>query len=165
MGAICENIHEHIASFPVQEVRYVNRNIKFLKAELTIKIMHSLFCQNNQDIDVSYGFYLKYFKEKFGYAFGRPQKDICATCEKLGQRLKSNFLNDNARHVAAAELLVYKDKSKKFYIKLQEISEMCKNQMMLPVSVLISLYVESPSTSHTFQEVLNCGFMFSVFII
>lgn len=103
-GVIVEKVHEHIMSFPVKEARYANRNIKYLNAELTVKIMHSLFCAKYKEINVTYGFYLKYFNENFGYAFGRPQKDVCATCEELGIKLKSNFLNDNAKRVAAAEL-------------------------------------------------------------
>lgn len=47
-GAVIEKIHEHIKSFPVKEARNANRNIKYLNAELTVKIMHSLFVRNIQ---------------------------------------------------------------------------------------------------------------------
>lgn len=127
-GEVIEKIHEHINSFPVKEARYANRNIKYLNAELTVKIMHSLFRSKYQDIKVTYGFYLNYFKENFGYAFGRPQKDVCATCEELGLKLKSNVLNDNAKRAVAAELIIHKNRSKKFYKKLNELKEECASR-------------------------------------
>lgn len=117
-GSICEKIHEHINTFPVKQTHYSNRHIKYLNAELNIKIMHDMFCQKYQDIKVTYGFYLQYYKEHFGYAFGRPQKDVCATCEELGQKIKSNFLNDNAKRAAAAESCWFINKDpKSFTIK------------------------------------------------
>lgn len=67
--------HEYIAFLPVQETCFANCNTKkFLKAELTVKIMYSLLCQNYQDTDVSYRFYLKYFKENFGHVFRDLEK-------------------------------------------------------------------------------------------
>lgn len=68
-GAIIEKVHEHITSFPVKEARYANRNIKYLNAELTVKIMHSLFCTKYQDIKVNLWFLFKIFQRKLWLCF------------------------------------------------------------------------------------------------
>lgn len=64
--------------------------------------MHTLFIQKHPDLItvVKYDYYKKYF----GYKFGRPQVDVCSTCEDLNVKTKSNTLNDNAKRVAIAEL-------------------------------------------------------------
>lgn len=41
----------------------------------------------------------------------------------LNVRLKSSFLNDNAKKVTATELMLHKRRSKKFYHKLREANE------------------------------------------
>lgn len=68
-GFVCQKIHEHIESFPVKETHYANRNIKYLSADLNVKIMHSLFKEKHCDIQVHYDFYLKVFSQTFYLPF------------------------------------------------------------------------------------------------
>ncbi|KAG8241322.1 pre-mRNA-processing factor 17 [Homalodisca vitripennis] len=76
----------------------------------------------------------KFFEEKrvyqvrdnFGYRFGRPQVDVCSTCEELQTKIKSKTLNNNAKRTAAAEFVVHKRRANKFFSKLQEIKELSK---------------------------------------
>lgn len=75
---------------------------------------------------MKYEFYLKYFRENFNYRFGRPQVDVCSTCENLGIKIKSTQLNNNAKRVAVAELIVHKRRAKNFYSKLAEVKEVCQ---------------------------------------
>lgn len=75
---------------------------------------------------MKYEFYLKYFRENFNYRFGRPQVDVCSTCENLGIKIKSTQLNNNAKRVAVAELIVHKRRAKKIYSKLAEVKEVCQ---------------------------------------
>uniref|UniRef100_A0A1B6L2H9 DUF7869 domain-containing protein n=3 Tax=Cicadellinae TaxID=33370 RepID=A0A1B6L2H9_9HEMI len=78
---------------------------------------------------VSLSFFWQYYHDNFNYPFGRPQVDVCSTCEELNIKIKSPNLNDVAKRVAVAELLVHKAKSKKFYSALQhEQSEEGKNE-------------------------------------
>ncbi|KAE9522462.1 hypothetical protein AGLY_017123 [Aphis glycines] len=53
--------------------------------------------------------------------FGRPQVDVCT-------KIKSPTLNHVAKRVAVAELVVHKNRAKKFYNKFNEVSEICKNR-------------------------------------
>ena len=91
--------------------------------------MHSLFLKKYPELGnkVKYEYYLKYFKENFQLRFGRPQVDVCSLCEELGTKLRNPNLNDNAKRVVAAELMVHKRRAKKFYNKLQEVQKLCKD--------------------------------------
>ena len=124
-GDVCFQIKEHIESFDVKEVHYSNNVLKkYLPATLDVKQMHEMFMEKYPDSKVKYSFYLKYFHENFTYTFGRPQVDVCSACEELGQKIKNTTLNDNAKRVAAAELLVHKNRAKKFYKKLAHIKQL-----------------------------------------
>lgn len=115
--AINCKIHEHISSFPTKQAHYTSTPIIYLEAHLTIKKMHELFIVNNQNLVgvVKYEYYLKYFNDNFGYRFGRPQVDVCSICEELNTKIKSSSLNEVAKRVAVAELLVHKRRAKKFF--------------------------------------------------
>ena len=56
-----------------------------MSAELTIKTMYELFCKKHPNLanKTKYDFYRKYFHENYDYRFGRPQIDVCNTCEEL----------------------------------------------------------------------------------
>lgn len=56
-----------------------------------------------------------YYKENYDFRFGRPQVDVCSTCEDLGTKFKSTALNDNEKRTAVAELMVHKRRACKFY--------------------------------------------------
>lgn len=92
--------------------------------------MNQLFVKKYPEFDnvVKYEFYLKFFKENFTLRFGRPQVDVCGECERLSTKLKDQNLNDNAKGVAAAELVVHKRRANKFYTKLKEITTLCKER-------------------------------------
>lgn len=74
---------------------------------------------------VKYEYFLKYFKQNYNFRFGRPQVDVCFLCENLSVKLKDTNLNDNAKRVAAAELIVHKRRAKKFYTQMQKVQELC----------------------------------------
>lgn len=55
--------------------------------------------------------------------------DVCCTCKTLNLIIKNPNLNDDAKKVAAAELIVPKRKIKKFYNELKvEIEDKSTNQ-------------------------------------
>jgi hypothetical protein len=89
--------------------------------------MHELFQEKYPSANVSYKKYLKFFKENFSLAFGRPHTDMCCICKQLSQKLKSPHLNDNAKRVAAAELMVHRRRSKNFYTAMKNVKEKCNN--------------------------------------
>lgn len=121
-------ICSHINSFPKKETHYGSKPLSYLDCQLTVKKMHEMFVLENVDLGaiVKYEYYLKIFNEKIGYRFGRPQVDVCSTCEELGTKLKSQTLNENAKRVAAAELVVHKRRASKFYKKMEAVKELCK---------------------------------------
>lgn len=131
-------IHEHISSFPTKTTHYGSKPICYLDARLTVQAMYGLFIKKYPDLQgkVKYEFYLKYFNQNFSLRFGRSQVDVCSTCEALGVKLSDPHLNDNAKRVADAELLVHKRRAKKcricrsFSLKilklLQSLSTTCK---------------------------------------
>lgn len=122
-----QKIKEHIQTFPVKVSHYSSKTIRYLDASLNVKTMHSLFVEKYPELEnlVKYEFYLKFFNENFNLKFGRPQVDVCSECERHGTRLKDVNLNDNAKRVVAAELMVHKRRAKKFYNKIAEVQTLC----------------------------------------
>lgn len=126
---ICSLIDEHIKEFPVKETHYSNKNMKYLSADLNIKTLYELFCEKHPDLlaKVKYDFFRNYFNQNHNLRFGRPQIDVCSTCEELTAKIKSPHLNENAKRAAVAEKVVHLSRAKKFYKKQQEVKELCSN--------------------------------------
>lgn len=124
---IITKIQQHIESFPYKISHYSSKEVHYLDSALNVKIMYNLFGKLHPNLKntVKYEFYLKFFKENFALKFGRPQVDVCSQCEELGTKLKDQNLNDNAKRVAAAELMIHKRRANKFYSKLKEITALC----------------------------------------
>ncbi|KAF2880323.1 hypothetical protein ILUMI_25851 [Ignelater luminosus] len=122
------SVMEHISLFPIKQKRYGTREHNYLNAELNVKIMYSLFLEKHPESKVKYEYYKKVFRENFNLSFGRLQVDVCNDCETLSLKLKNKFLNNTAKRVAAAGLLVYKRRSKKFYNALKASKELCRTQ-------------------------------------
>lgn len=121
-------IKEHIESFPCKISHYSSgKEVKYLDGKLNVKSMYDLFIKKWPTLNkkVKYEYYLKYFNENYSLRFGRPQVDVCSECERLGSKLKDPNLNDIAKRVHAAELLVHKRRAKKFYTQMQAVTKMC----------------------------------------
>ncbi|XP_069690272.1 uncharacterized protein [Periplaneta americana] len=127
-GEILHLIQEHIESFPTKETHYCGKGEKYLDARLNVKLMYDLFITKHPDSGVKYKFYLQYFHENFSLRFGRPQVDVCSKCEELGVKIKSSNLCDSLKRVAVVEMMVHKRRSKKFYNKIKEVEEICKER-------------------------------------
>lgn len=129
------SVMEHIESFPVKESHYATSDYQYLNAELNVRRMYAMFLQKNPETIIKYEYYNKIFKENFKLSFGRPQIDICNECESLSIKLKNKALNDTAKRCAAAELMVHKRRSKKFYNALKTSTNLCKeNSNILAIS-------------------------------
>lgn len=122
-------IREHIESYPKKLSHYASKTLTYLDAALTVKKMYEMFLQKNPDLQnkIKYEFFLKYYKENYNYKFGRPQVDVCSTCEDLTVKMRSP-LNNNAKLAAAAEMLVHKRRAKKFYNKMKSVPALCKDR-------------------------------------
>nr|CAI5844493.1 unnamed protein product [Callosobruchus analis] len=66
-------------------------------------------------ISEMYELYLKYLNENYSLTFGRCQVNVCSECERLNAKIKDNSLNDTAKRVTIAKLIVHKRRAKKFY--------------------------------------------------
>lgn len=124
-GNVCVRIQQHIEKFDVKETHYGGKPKKYLDARLDVAKMHAMFILDNPDLKnkVKYSFYNKYYKENFAYCFGRPQVDVCSTCERLSAKLKDKGLSDNAKRNVAAEKMVHSRRAKKFYKAMDEASK------------------------------------------
>lgn len=87
---------------------------KYLDTKLNVKTMHTMFIDKYPKLKgkIKYQYYWEYFKNNFSLSFGVPVKDACSKCEELNTKIMSRDLNDVAKRVAAAELLVHKNRSK-----------------------------------------------------
>lgn len=123
-------VDEHIRSFPLKQSHYSSKEIQYLDADLNLKIMHDLFRNKYTEHanTIKYDFYRKYFNDNHGYKFGRPQVDVCSTCEELEAKIKSTTLNENAKRVAVAEKIVHLRRAKKFYQKQKDVLALCKDR-------------------------------------
>nr|CAI5857087.1 unnamed protein product [Callosobruchus analis]CAI5867925.1 unnamed protein product [Callosobruchus analis] len=124
-------VNEHISTFPTKQTHYSTREYNYLDADLHIKIMHSLFLQMHPQYKITYEYYNKIFRQNFNLSFGRPQVDVCNECETISLKLRNKALNDTAKRVATAELLVHKRRAKKFYNTLKSSQETCHSRMSL----------------------------------
>ncbi|XP_039275957.1 uncharacterized protein LOC111056390 [Nilaparvata lugens] len=122
-----EKIRSHIQSFPTKLSHYAGRATEYLDARLSIKTMYDLLVAKHPGI-CSPAYFYEFFHENFNLRFGRPQIDTCSTCEELSIKLKNPHLNDAAKRVATAELMVHKRRAKKFYNKIQEEAMNPKNE-------------------------------------
>ena len=109
----------HIESYPVKQSKYAGKTINYLDARPNVKILYSMFKEKHPEAKCSYKYFLSYFKDNFTLRFGQPQIDSCCTCEELNLKLRNPHLSDAAKRNAAAELMLHKRRSKKFYNKLQ----------------------------------------------
>ncbi|KAF2895702.1 hypothetical protein ILUMI_10482 [Ignelater luminosus] len=121
-------VENHIKSFPVHEAHYTSHEYRYLSANLNVKIMWQLFSSTCGNKMVTYGFYLKIFKENFNLKFGQPQVDTCCVCEQLNVKIKSPTLNDGAKRAVVAELMVHKRRAKKFFKKIESVSNVCRER-------------------------------------
>lgn len=143
-------LREHIESFPTKLDHYTGKERRYVSANLNLKIMHDMFVRKEKDFltttlgsekRLSYKIFWSYFKENFpGIGFSQPVKDACVTCGELNLKIKSTFLNENAKRVAVAELLVHKHMAKKCYTILREITEKCvREPTKSPLKWLVSV--------------------------
>lgn len=140
-------IHEHVHSFPVKTSHYSGKEIKFLPANLNVKMMHSLFTKKHLDTKVSYTSYWNHFKDHFDLRFGQPQVDCCCQCEELKIKIKSPHLGEAAKRAAVAELAIHIRRSKKFYtaLKQEELdAKENKNTNILAISMDFMMNLSLP---------------------
>lgn len=114
-----KKLDSHIESFPKKVSHYSSTPVTYLEAGLTCKQMHDMLIEKHPELQdvIKYEYFLNYYKENCGYRFGRPQVDVCSSCEDLNAKIKSTSLNDNDKRTAAAELIVHKRRAYKFYKK------------------------------------------------
>lgn len=131
-GEYLQKIHDFIEALPIKEVHYSNDiRKKYLSSSLNCKLLHEMFLTKNADIAadvIKYNFFNIYFRQNFNISFGRPQVDVCSECERLSIRIKNRDLNDNDKRVATDELLIHKRRAKKYFLKTQEITKLCKER-------------------------------------
>jgi hypothetical protein len=126
-GETSQLIRNHIESFPVKEAHCSSRVLKYLDARLDVRQMHELFQEKHPSANVSYKCYLKFFKENFSLAFGKPHIDTRSACDQLGQKLESHHLNDNAKRAVAGKLMEHRRRSKKFCTAMKNVKGKCSN--------------------------------------
>lgn len=121
-GDICQKIHEFIDSIPKKATHYTNKPKFYLSSELNLKILLEMF-NKKYSLGLKYDFFRRYYKENFNFSFGRPQVDVCITCESLSNKIKDSTLCDSSKRAAVAEKLVHARRAKKFYDKLKDLTQ------------------------------------------
>lgn len=127
-GDICLTIHDFIKSIPVHEVHYSNTKKYYFSSNLNMKILHNMFITKNPQSGVKYDFFVRYIHENFNIGFGQPQVDVCGYCEERKTKLRNPALCDAVKSVAAGELNIHNRRAKKFYHKMQEVQQLCKER-------------------------------------
>ncbi|KAK4882154.1 hypothetical protein RN001_005473 [Aquatica leii] len=111
---IVQQVSDHIRSFPHRVFHYSRKKSErcYLSADLSIKLMHSLYLKKHEGLCfdriqrgekikplVSYDYYYRYFKEKFNYSFGRARSDTCKTCDFLENKMKSTLDEEEEKKI------------------------------------------------------------------
>jgi hypothetical protein len=94
-----EQIKEHIMSYPFRVAHYgeSGKKARYLNSDLSVKIMWKMYLQKYEPESylsqetpdtrfkpqITYEYFLRFYKENFSYPFGCPRTDVCALCEKL----------------------------------------------------------------------------------
>ncbi|XP_050307232.1 uncharacterized protein LOC126743979 [Anthonomus grandis grandis] len=121
-------VKQHIQSFPTKIGHYSRREKRYLNSQLNLTKMHQLYLEKHPNQKVSFSFYRCFFRKNFNLSFGRPQVDVCSTCELLNNKIKDQNLNDTAKRTAVAELIVHKRRAKKCYSKITKDIEEKENK-------------------------------------
>ena len=140
-------VKEHIQSFPTNISHYSGREKYYLNSQLNLRLMHQLYLEKYPNQKVSFSFYRSFFRENFNLSFGRPQVDVCSTCELLNNKIKDRNLNETAKRTAVAELIVHKRRAKKFYSKItRDVKETENKQQVLSLAFDFMQNVQLPTT-------------------
>lgn len=92
---------------------------KYLPSELSIKRMHEMFQQQDDDnCRISYRFYLSVFHYHFNLGFGVPATDVCSTCVKHKLQLKDTTVSPDQRTINAASFMQHRRRARMFYDRL-----------------------------------------------
>lgn len=121
-------IHEHISSFPTKKTHYGSGELTYLSSDLSVSKMYELFKSKFPETRTKYEYYWKYFNENFNLKFGKPQIDSCCYCEEKKLRIHNPRINDAAKRVATAELMVHIRRSKRFTSSLQDSTKQSKEK-------------------------------------
>ena len=82
--------------------------------------MHQLFLKKYpQYSKIKYRYYNKIFRTNFRLSFGRPQVDVCGTCEQLNNEIKTATNHIKTKKLKR-DLKKHKEESKKFYNKIRK---------------------------------------------
>ncbi|KAJ9579734.1 hypothetical protein L9F63_004660 [Diploptera punctata] len=133
---LTKNSKQNLSSFKYFAIKGTSRVEVCRNAYISLHAISSkvvqrltkLVATNQSPGVIKYEYYLKHFNDNYGYRFGRPQVDVCSTCEDLNTKIKSSTLNDVAKRAAVAELLVHKRRAKKFYSKMENVKNICKER-------------------------------------
>lgn len=125
-GRVYTTIRDHIKSFKCRQSHYSRRdnpNIYYLPETLSCKKMYKIFCEENEDLRVSYKVYWQVFTREFKLKFGVPKSDTCGICDNLMQQMnletdmtkKADLKTEKKLHLCKAEKFY---QLKKHYRKL-----------------------------------------------
>ncbi|KAJ8868377.1 hypothetical protein PR048_029893 [Dryococelus australis] len=114
--SVVKCIEDHIPTFPTKEAHNTRKTFRYFSASLSVKNMWQLFKETNTGISVTYKYYLKAIS-----ALRLEDKWTPVVNVKLSVKIKSPVINEIAKCVHAADLLVHKRRSKKFIKVLREL--------------------------------------------
>ena len=127
-GDICFMIHNFIMSIRVHEMHYSVTKKRYFASNLNMKILHNMYNTKYRRSAVKYDFFVKYMHDNFNFGFGQPQVDVCGYCEERNTKLRNPALCDSVKRVAAGELSIHNRRAKKFYLKIREVEQLCKER-------------------------------------
>lgn len=97
----------------------VSTSRKYLSSELNIRKLYRMYIESSGAIYVKEGFFRKIFNTNYNLGFGNPRTDVCSTCLKLEERIKSEK-DKNQKQQLITEKRVHKLRAKAFFEILRE---------------------------------------------
>ncbi|XP_069676001.1 uncharacterized protein [Periplaneta americana] len=137
-----EGVMQHVKKFKPLQSHYSrgkNCNRQYLRSELNVKKMWSMYIEENpEELHVDYDYYRTIFNDNFNIGFGSPYVDKCSTCSSLENRITAEK-RQTEREALRIQLKVHKTRSDVFYKQLQEqtdgqltLSYDCQKNLILP---------------------------------
>ena len=119
-----QEIADHITRFKCKASHYSRKDQpgrKYLPSELSLCKMHRLFNEQNH-AQVFLSLYYSVFRGNFNLGFGHPASDVCSTCTKFRNDIKSD-LAEADRKVLAAKFILHRRQARQFYNTMNNVGE------------------------------------------
>lgn len=135
------SVKKFIESIKAVESHYSrNKNCtrQYLSSDLSLKKLHEMYNNENENLKVKYEYFRKIFVLEYNISFGSPATDVCSMCLCLKEKIKK-CKEHSQKNEARLQLVVHKKRAAAFFNLLKKnelgtkvLSFDCQKNLILP---------------------------------